>query len=165
MRARAVMVGVVLLAAAGGWYLFRPERLVVDTVVREPLPAAATALAAETPPVLQAMGRFHGVSHPGQGEAAVYRSADGARVLRLSRFATDNGPDLYVYLVAAPDVRDDATVERAGHVSLGRLKGNVGDQNYDVPAEVDLERFRTVVVWCRRFGVSFAAAPLEGMAG
>jgi hypothetical protein len=86
---------------------------------------------------------------------------DGRRVLPFSDFATSNGPDLYVYLVAAQNAADDATVTRAGYVSLGRLKGNKGDQNYVIPPELDLSRYRAVSIWCKRFGVNFAAAALE----
>jgi hypothetical protein len=65
-----------------------------------------------------------------------------------------------VYLVAAPDAWDDETVTRSGFISLGRLKGNLGNHNYEVPATVDLSRYRSISIWCRRFGVNFATAPL-----
>ncbi len=64
------------------------------------------------------------------------------------------------YLVAAADAKDSETVKQAGFITLGALKGDHGDQNYDVPAEVDLAKYQTVTVWCRRFGVNFATAPL-----
>lgn len=67
---------------------------------------------------------------------------------------------MQVYLVAAGDVTDNATVKQAGFVSLGAMKGNRGDQNYDVPANVDLGRYRAVTIWCRRFSVNFGTAPL-----
>ena len=82
------------------------------------------------------------------------------RVLRLTEFATSNGPDVHVYLVAAADVQDDATVKTAGFVDLGSIKGNVGDQNYDVPADLDLAKYRAATIWCRRFSVNFGTAPL-----
>jgi hypothetical protein len=66
-----------------------------------------------------------------------------------------------VYLVAAADAGDNETVTRAGFLSLGALKGNVGDQNYDVASDVDLTKYRAVTIWCRRFGVNFATAPLQ----
>ncbi|MDH3497546.1 MAG: DM13 domain-containing protein, partial [Gemmatimonadota bacterium] len=53
------------------------------------------------------------------------------------------------------------TVTTAGFVGLGGLKGNVGDQNYDIPAGTDLTRYRTVTIWCRRFSVNFGSAPLS----
>ena len=84
----------------------------------------------------------------------------GRRVLRLTDFATSNGPDVRVYLVAAADVQDDATVTTAGFVELGPMKGNIGDQNYDIPATVDLANYRTVTIWCKRFSVNFGSAPL-----
>ena len=65
-----------------------------------------------------------------------------------------------MYLVAAADASDNETVTKAGFVELGKLKGNEGDQNYDIPAGLDLEKYRAVTIWCRRFGVNFATAPL-----
>ncbi len=59
-----------------------------------------------------------------------------------------------------PDASDNATVTKAGFVNLGPMKGNRGDQNYDVPDGVDLSKYRAVTVWCRRFSVNFATAPL-----
>jgi hypothetical protein len=66
--------------------------------------------------------------------------------------------------VAAPDARDNETVTKAGFITLGALKGNIGDQNYDLPADVDLAKYRSVSVWCRRFSVNFATAPLAAPA-
>jgi hypothetical protein len=65
-----------------------------------------------------------------------------------------------VYLVAAPNATDDETVKKAGYVELGKLKGTDGDQNYEVPADLDLARYRAVTIWCRRFSVNFGTAPL-----
>jgi hypothetical protein len=70
-----------------------------------------------------------------------------------------------VYLVAADDAADSATVTRAGFVEVGALKGNIGDQNYELPAGVDLTRYRAVTIWCKRFSVNFATAPLMPAAG
>jgi Electron transfer DM13 len=71
-----------------------------------------------------------------------------------------NGPDVHVYLVAAPDAKDDATVKNAAFVDLGSLKGNIGDQNYDVLDTVDLGNYRAVTIWCKRFSINFGTAPL-----
>src|SRR5207249_5692728 len=83
------------------------------------------------------------------------------RVLRLTDFKTSNGPDVHVYLVAAPDVKDDATVKKAGFIDLGSMKGNMGDQNYDVPESADLRKYQAVTIWCARFNVNFGTAPLK----
>jgi hypothetical protein len=66
-----------------------------------------------------------------------------------------------VYLVAAADVTDDETVKTAGFVELGPMKGNKGDQNYEVPSSVDLASYRSVTIWCKRFSVNFGSAPLS----
>ena len=107
-----------------------------------------------------AKGEFHNAEKAGKGTATVYQLADGKRVLRLSDFETDNGPDLHVRLIAADDARDTASVAKADFVELAKLRGNKGNQNYDVPADVDLSKYKVVSIWCNRFSVNFAAAPL-----
>lgn len=154
MKLRATLLLAALPAAAAGWYAFRPERLFIDARVDE---AAEMTSGAD----VVARGTFHGVAHAGRGTATAIRRADGSRFLRLEDFETSNGPDVHLYLVAAPDAPDSRTVTEAGFVSLGALKGNVGSQNYEIPAAVDLGRYRAVTVWCRRFAVNFASAPLS----
>ena len=85
----------------------------------------------------------------------------GSRVLRLTSFSTSNGPDVHVYMVAADDAKDVATVERAGFIDLGVLKGNIGDQNYILGSDLDLGKYRAVSIWCKRFSVNFGAAALK----
>lgn len=149
------------VAAVGAWYAFRPERLVVNKTVSESFPAASSAQATTpTAPASLASGRFHSNAHETKGLATIYRLADGKRVLRLTKFATSNGPDVHVYLVAATDVQEDAAVKRAGFVDLGSMKGNIGDQNYDVPSDLDLSKYRAATIWCQRFNVNFGTAPL-----
>src|SRR5262249_49402625 len=94
--------------------------------------------------------------------ATIHQLPGGRRVLRLTDFQTSNGPALKVYLVAAPDANDNATVTQSGFVDLGVLKGNIGDQNYEVPADVGLSRHQAVSLGCSPFTVNFAAAPLAG---
>jgi hypothetical protein len=108
-----------------------------------------------------AKGEFHKAEKAGSGTATVYQLADGKRVLRLSDFATDNGPDLHVRLIAADDAKDTASVAKTKYVELAKLKGNKGDQNYELPADLDLTTYRVVSIWCNRFSVNFAAAPLK----
>jgi hypothetical protein len=158
MSRRKLIVLAALAVGAVGWYLFRPELLFINSRVNEQFPVAS---AATDQPVALAAGQFHDVSHKGSGTATIYQRADGKRVLRFSNFETSNGPDVVVYLVAAEDANDSAAVTGAGYVSLGPLKGNVGDQNYDVPADVDLAKYKAVTIWCRRFSANFATAPLK----
>ena len=157
MSKRIVVLAVAVLAA-GAWYAFRPERLFINQRVNETFPGTAAASAAE--PVLLASGDFHTVAHESKGQASIYRLPDGRRVLRFSNFETSNGPDVQVYLGVASDATDNDTVKTAGFYSLGAIKGNIGDQNYDIPADVDLAKYKSVTIWCRRFGVNFGTAPL-----
>jgi Electron transfer DM13 len=121
---------------------------------------AGAAQAQEKAAKALAKGEFHKADKTGTGTATIYQLADGKRVLRLTNFAVDNGPDLHVRLIAANDAKDTASVAKTDHVELGKLKGNKGDQNYDLPADLNLARFRVVSIWCNRFSVNFAAAPL-----
>ncbi len=114
----------------------------------------------EGPEVVEVVqGTFVDRSHPTEGRAVVLNDGSEQRFLRFEGFRTDNGPDLNVYLSAAPpdapagDFDDD-------FVDLGNLSGNIGPQNYEIPPEVDLDRYSTVVIWCVRFSVAFGAAPL-----
>ena len=162
---RPVIAILALLVLGTGWYLFRPERLFVNQKVNEALaPVAVSAAmtpgeAAASDQVL-ATGGFHSVAHETRGTASVHDLGGGSRVLRLTDFVTSNGPDVRVYLIAARDASDNATVTKAGYLELGKLKGNEGDQNYEIPAGTDLTKYRAVTIWCRRFGVNFATAPL-----
>jgi hypothetical protein len=155
---RKVLAGVVaLIALVGAWYAFRPERLFINQQVNEGFP---TAQASSAQPVALFTGQFHSVAHETKGQASVFQLADGRRTLRLTGFETSNGPDVRVYLVAANDAADSETVKNAGFVEVAALKGNIGDQNYDIPADVDLTKYQAVTIWCRRFGVNFGTAPL-----
>lgn len=150
MSRRTLLLAVALVAGTLGWYWFRPERAILDRRVDEPLPPAAAA------PLLS--GTFHSNAHPTRGTATVHRGG-GETVLRFTDFETSDGPDVRIYLVASDDVAGETDLRR-GFVDLGALKGNVGDQNYLIPAATDLSIYRAVSVWCRRFGVNFGAAPL-----
>jgi Electron transfer DM13 len=156
MKKWKVAVGVLVIVLFAAWYAFRPEGLFIDRRVQEELPAAKGG--APLQPV--ASGSFYGVVHPTQGTATIYQVGDGSRVLRFTNFRTTNGPNVHVYMVAADDAKDNATVQRAGFIDLGRLKGNVGDQNYTFGPEVDLSKYRAVSVWCKRFSLNFGTAPL-----
>jgi len=108
-------------------------------------------------------GTFHGKVHNTSGRATIYREGDGKLVLRLTHFKTSNGPDVHVVLIAQKDADDDANFLKGGteRLELGALKGNEGDQNYEIPAGTDLEKFQTVSIYCERFNANFGAAPLK----
>ena len=160
---RTLYMAAAVIVVAIGWYLFRPELLFISRSVNEPFPTTAIQQtpASNPAPLLLSQGRFHGVAHTTAGLATIYQFPDGKRALRLTEFETSNGPDVQVHLVATKDATDNETVTTAGFIHLGALKGSVGDQNYEVSADVDLTRYQAVTIWCRRFGVNFGTAPLN----
>jgi Electron transfer DM13 len=152
-----IVIPVAAVLAVLLWYAFRPERLVVNRHVDEAMP---TGQAGSAPRGLES-GQFYSILHPTEGTATIYQMGDGSRVLRFTSFSTSNGPDVHVYMVAADDARDAATVEKAGFVDLGVIKGNIGDQNYVLGGDLDLAKYRAVSIWCKRFSVNFGAAALK----
>jgi hypothetical protein len=150
----AILALAVVLVVA--WYAFRPERLFINKRVQEAMPAAAGSSKIEA----IESGIFYGVAHPTEGTATIYRMGDGGLMLRFTNFTTSNGPNVHVYLVAADEPKDSETVQRAGFIDLGPIKGNIGDQNYVLGSDVDFSKYRAVSIWCQRFRVNFGAASL-----
>jgi Electron transfer DM13 len=150
-----------VVAVAVGVYLGRSQ--FVDDVVNERVVSVSPPVTEDAegaaPPrnVLLAQGSFEPVAHSVRGTARVIRTPR-RRVLTLTGFEVDNGPDLRVYVVAGP-ARSEEEVDE--FTDLGALKGNKGNQQYDLPGEIDLDRSHTVVIWCRAFSVNFARAPLS----
>lgn len=165
------IVAAVLVVALGvGAWLFQPWLLFVDETVDEQLPQSQSSSEAgdggqsdgkETGPVDLAAGDFVSQEHTTSGEARLVEQADGSHVLAVEGLDTSNGPDLRVWLTDQGVDADEWFVYDDGyHVELGELKGNKGDQVYEVPEKVDLDKVTSVSVWCVRFSVSFGAAPL-----
>ena len=157
MKRKKLIYGLAGIVVITLWAAFRPERLFVNAKVNEAMPAGV----ANVSQTILSSGSFHSVAHESKGVASIYQLPDGKRILRFTNFETSYGPDVHVYLVAANDAGDSDTVKKAGFVELGSLKGNVGDQNYDVPADLELAKYRAVTIWCKRFGVNFGTAPLS----
>ncbi|MGW3413115.1 DM13 domain-containing protein [Streptomyces sp. NPDC000888] len=174
---RPLVIGVVLVAIAGvgfGLYWFQPWKLWQDETVDEALPEVVEASAppsvasSESPsaaagPQTLASGELISHEHATSGTVKIVRLADGSHVVRLENLDTSNGPDLRVWLTDAPVKEGEAgrhVFDDGEYVSLGKLKGNKGSQNYTVPGDVDPSRFSSVSIWCDRFDVSFGAAQL-----
>lgn len=168
---------VVVVAAAVGLALFQPWKLVVDDTVDEEAPAVVVASrsgpasAGPTPSAagrptatVVATGEFISHEHATTGRLQVIALADSRRILRLENVDTSNGPDLRVWITDAPVKQGSAgwrVFDDGRYVDLGRLKGNLGSQNYELPASVDLAQLDSVSIWCARFKVSFGAATLR----
>jgi hypothetical protein len=170
-RAFASAIAVAALALLGvGVYWFGPQRLFLDREVAEGLPTPAVAgdpspggEPMDEPPEVKelASGDFRSLEHTTTGLARVVELGDGSRFVRLEDLDTSDGPDLRVYLTEQPVSDDWGVWDDGAYVDLGALKGNVGDSNYRIPDDVDLSEFRTAVIWCRRFTVGFAVAPIS----
>lgn len=180
---RRVAVAVVALAAALVVFVlvwFQPQKLFIDDRVDQAIPTvtaeppatdaasdgASDASGTTVPPTTAppgpvdlATGGFVSLDHATAGTARVLELADGRRFVRLEGFETENGPDLFVYLSANPAGGPEGAFDDAYH-DLGRLQGNIGDQNYEIPADLDLAAFASVVIWCDRFDSAFGAADL-----
>ena len=182
-RVRKVLVGpwgigvlVVAVVAVGfGMYWFQPWKLWQDETVDEALPgvveaagppeAAPSASPSASPsgPRTLAGGELISHEHATSGTVKLVRLADGSHVVRLENLDTSNGPDLRVWLTDAPVKEGKAgwhVFDDGEYVSLGKLKGNKGSQNYALPRGVDPSNYNSVSIWCDRFDVSFGAAEL-----
>jgi len=176
----ASVLAVPVLAVA--WWLVSP--LFIDDEVDEAFPMSANAMipddmtaeaveaemeeAAVAPdtevlddmpddsaPVALAGGEFTGADdfHQGSGSATIYGLEDGSHVVRFEDFVVTNGPDLHVFLVPPDGTMDD-------YIDLGSLKGNVGNQNYEIPTDLDVSTIDRVIIYCVPFSVLFASASL-----
>lgn len=150
------IITVVILAALIPAVVYAASPLFFNRTINEEIPVAKTDATKETQNVVAMVsGNFVGVGdgiHNAEGTAKVL-SLDDAKILRLEDFKATNGPDLYVYL---------ATDEKAtDYVSLGPLKANIGNQNYQIPEGTDLSKYDTALVWCKQFSVLFGHASLS----
>jgi hypothetical protein len=160
MNKRNIMIVAATIIAGGPWYAFRPELLFINKTVSEEFPGGPQMASIEKGPMAITKGTFKGLAHETRGLASIYQLADGRRTLRLTEFETSNGPDVHVYLTAAEVEKGNDAIKQAGFIDLGSMKGNKGDQNYEIPAHVDLNKYRNVTIWCARFGVNFGMAAL-----
>lgn len=177
MSRRLVVTLIAVVAIAGviaGALIFKPWLLFIDTRVDDALPTIASTpdpgpspSGTESPPpagpVQLAAGTFISHEHDTSGSVSIVENTDGSRVLAIENLATSNGPDVHVWLSASDVVEGTDGWFVAGgapYVDLGPIKGNLGNQVYEVPADVDLAEYRSVALWCVQFSVSFGAAQL-----
>jgi hypothetical protein len=176
MKRRYLVSGLVVLAIAAlvfGLLLFKPWLLFVDVRVDDALPrvtstsepsaAAGTPSASPAVPSQLAAGTLVSHAHDTSGAVRIVENPDGTRVLSIENLSTSSGPDVHVWLSAADVVAGSAGTSTAGgaeYLDLGPIKGNLGNQVYDIPVGTDLAKYRSVDLWCVQFSVSFGAAQL-----
>lgn len=155
---RAIIITAIVAGALGFvggnafWYLASP--LWIDRVVSETLTAGDIAKTLAT-------GDFRDADavHRGSGKVEVIDTGSET-IVRFTDFQVTNGPDLYVWLVKAGNLQNSGDVKASEWLELGVLKGNIGDQNYSLPAGTDISDYQSVTIWCRQFGVLFSTADL-----
>lgn len=126
-----------------------------NTMTEPMMPAMSSAM-------VLSMGNFRDADsfHRGSGTATVYQLEDGSHVLRFEDFRVTNGPDLRVLLSKAADIANKGEFQQYDYVELDRLKGNIGNQNYVIPADLNVSDYGTVVIYCKPFHVLFSVASL-----
>ena len=138
--------------------------LVMETMTKveqepmaEPMPQDMMAQ-----PIAVASGSFRDADsfHRGSGIATIYQTPDGNHVLRFEGFEVTNGPDLRVLLAEPEDPMSRDELQAGGYTHLAKLKGNRGSQNYEIPADIDLDQQNSVIIYCMPFHVIFSVAPL-----
>lgn len=163
-----------LVAFAFAW--FEPHTLFIDERVSDPVPVVAggprgeeapepadpapSSTSSVPDPLELAAGDLESIDHSTSGRVRVLELADGSRYVRFEGLRTDNGPALRVYLSGNPADGPEGEFDEH-YVDLGELQGNLGDQNYLVPADADPLAYASVVIWCERFDSAFGAADLE----
>ena len=162
---KTIVLALVLAAVTVPAIVYFAGPLFINTTIDEPAPSSSADSAMDlgdkmigndqqSTPQTKLSGSFIGAGdgiHDAKGVATVI-PIDGVNVLRLSDFQSTNGPDLYVYLANDNQASD--------FVSLGRLKANIGNQNYEIPSETDLAKYDRVLIWCQQFSVLFGSAQL-----
>jgi hypothetical protein len=151
-----IALGVPILIAL--WWAFRPEKLWINQKVDEPAPFASTA---DPQPLYT--GTLEGKAHETSGRATIYKAPSGSEYLRLTDFKTSNGPDVHVLLARGDDenLHQQIVKGQIDSIELGSLKGNQGDQNYDLQPSADLGKYNAVVIYCERFHAIFGVARLD----
>ncbi len=145
-------IGIIIGVIIAGIGLAAISPYFYNTSIDEAAPGSGSMDVSE---MTKSSGVFVGVGdgiHDAAGEAMVLSTDDGTRYLRFENFKATNGPDLYVYLSTDEGATD--------YVSLGRLKANMGNQNYEIPSDVDVTKYSKVLVWCQAFSVLFGSADL-----
>ena len=154
-----LVAGYLIAAAAVGGFLLlsmRSKTVHEQVVVGRPASSTAGGGATAAARVEEQTGRFTSGEHETNGVASVVRLPGGRRMLTLTRFSTSPGPDVRVRIV--PGHTDDGGAK--GNVDLGGLKGDKGDQQYELPAGLDPKGY-SVVIWCRAFSAVFGSAFLQ----
>lgn len=169
-KRHVAIIGVLVAGVIGAvvWFWFEPQKLLIDETVNESRPSntakhrgAPSPDDVDSPPQSSERGgTLRPLGHSASGSVVLLALDDGSSILRLENLDVENGPDLRVYLSTAPADSKSDDVFDDDFLDLGELKGNKGSQNYAVSGAINVSRYQSAVIWCRRFSVGFAVAPL-----
>lgn len=149
-----VLISIVVIVGIGYWLI---SSLFIDKRVQESVEeimGTGDSLGSNDELETVRTGQFIDADnfHKSEGTATLLKIGKKYFIRLEDNFKTTNGPDLYVYF--GKNGQYDSSAQ------LGRLKGNMGSQNYEVPAEIDPMQFDEVWIWCRAFSVAFGHAKL-----
>lgn len=109
---------------------------------------------------VEASGTFVDAEHPTKGKVNII-TENGKKYIQFdNQFKSDSGPDLFVIL-HKDDKLPITGIKEADYVSIAPLKSTSGVQKYEIPENVDLENFKSVAIWCRKFNATFGYAVLK----
>ena len=146
----------VVVSVIAGLSIVYASPLFYDTKINESIPTTMMkedTMMKDLPKSYE--GIFVGVNdgiHNAEGQSKIIFLDNGREILRLEDFKSTNGPDLYVYFSTDTDATDI--------VDLGKLKANIGNQNYEIPEGTDLKKYNKVLIWCKSFSVLFGSSEL-----
>lgn len=160
---KVVFIGLVILIGIGIYYTGVYTYFIENKVSEElPYMTPSSQESVLKEPEIKKQGNFVDADffHKGRGQAYILEYPDGRKILRFENFETINGPDLYVYLSKTGSPTGDLK-SLGDFIDLGRLKGNIGDQNYELPKNILIDEYQNAVIWCKKFGVLFPYAVLK----
>ncbi len=140
-----------------------PMSMTDDMIEPSAVPTAESRVepsAVPTEPVMLSSGAFRGIDHESRGMAMLFKQPDGSMMLRLNDFYVEPGPDMYVFVAKAADIHQPSDLQ-AGYLELSKLKGSEGNQNYPLPDDFDPALYNNVVIWCEKYQVLMAVAPIQ----
>lgn len=128
-------------------------------------PVESAAPTTDASPIVRS-GQFVDGEHPTKGSAKLVTENNQSRLELDQAFDTStSGPDLVVVLHRSANVIGETTppafpIKEGDYVEVAELKSYNGAQSYTIPANIDVDDYKSVAIWCRKFNATFGAAAL-----
>ncbi|MBE9030171.1 DM13 domain-containing protein [filamentous cyanobacterium LEGE 11480] len=127
----------------------------------------ADAASPKTASPIVRSGKFVDAEHPTKGTAKlVTKNNQHSLEFDQAFSASTSGPDLVVVLHRSADVVGETTppafpIKEGDYIEVAKLKSYSGKQSYTIPANIDVDDYKSVAIWCRKFNATFGAATLK----